>query len=289
MRNSTYHTNIDFLCNQVSLYTTNNVLYYISFLLQGEDTPFFSSLIDNCLAQVYWQTELACLPGQLEDRETGSCLLEIPGYDVRLDLSSWAHERYHTAKSGPDNFQMTNFQLNLCSDVKEGLCTNNSLVCEVDGEHKKLVKNIIEEKPKRTVTYNPLTEVITLKYEDRDKDIVYVDIECSNDNSEPELSLTKNIGREFHFVMKTDKACFIPAVQCSAENQMNDIFNFENLMRNEWDFTLPDSNTKYQIKVCEVCPFWLSSSTKHIRVKNKLEYAHLTTQKRTRPVPAASA
>ena len=218
---------------------------------QGEDQIFFAGLIDNCLGQVYWQTRLACLPGQLAERETGSCLLEIPGYDVRLDLSSWAHARYHTSRAGPGSRY---FQLNLCSSVKEGLCTNNSVVCEVDSYLENLVQNIIEEKPKRTVSYNRLSEVITLKYEDKDEDTAYIDIECDHAATEPELSLVSNKGREFHFSMKTDKACFVPAVQCSAENQMNEIFNFENLMQNEWDFTLPDSNTKYQIKVCGSLP-----------------------------------
>ena len=106
--------------------------------------------MDNCSSQVYWQTSLACPTGQLlEGRETGSCLLEIPGYDVRLDLSSWAHQNFYTARSDPGVNRF--FQLNLCSQVSgsEGVCQNNSVVCEVDSNLEKLVNNIIEEEPRR--------------------------------------------------------------------------------------------------------------------------------------------
>ena len=59
---------------------------------------------------------------------------------------------------------------------------------------------------------------------------------------------------QYHFKMKTAKACFVPLVQCSAETQHNEVFNFEKLRTREWDFTLPDSTVKYQIKVCGSLP-----------------------------------
>ena len=43
-------------------------------------------------------------------------------------------------------------------------------------------------------------------------------------------------------------------MQCCAETQHNEVFNFEKLLTREWDFTLPDSTVKYQIKVCGSLP-----------------------------------
>ena len=69
---------------------------------QGEDDNiFYAGLLDNCISQVYWNTQLACLPGQLEARPAGSCVVEIPGYDVTLDLASWAAPRHYTARPVP--------------------------------------------------------------------------------------------------------------------------------------------------------------------------------------------
>ena len=100
-------------------------------LFQNADKIEYIGLLEPCMSMVHWQTKLACLPGQLEQRETGSCVIDIPGYDVRLDLSSWAHPKYYTTRP-ISNEDKRYFQLNLCSPVVSGLCTKNSVVCEVD-------------------------------------------------------------------------------------------------------------------------------------------------------------
>ena len=109
-----YTTSLDFLCTQ------------------NEDKLDYVGNVDTCTSQLFWQTSLACLPGQLETRETGNCVLDIPGYDVRLDLAAWSHDHYYTARSETGDQRW--FQLNLCSSVKEGLCHNNAVVCEVNDE-----------------------------------------------------------------------------------------------------------------------------------------------------------
>ena len=89
------------------------------------------------------------------------------------------------------------------------------------------------------------------------------------------------------------------------QNQMNEIFNFEILMKNECDFTLHDSktfiHTNFQnttrvpkknveaiqklfirSKFAEAYQYWPISSTRYTR------YALLKFWRTTRPVPAAS-
>ena len=215
---------------------------------------------------MYWNTQLACLPGQLEARPAGSCVVEIPGYDVTLDLASWAAPRHYTARPVPgDPHSAGYYQLNLCSGVRGGACTDNAIVCEVDDSLEQLTKNIIGDHPRRVASYNELTEVIQLEYYDKDKAAVHIGIECSR--AEEELTMVSSAKKgelrkdgvpwkmdQYHFKMKTAKACFVPLVQCSAETQHNEVFNFEKLRTREWDFTLPDSTVKYQIKVCGSLP-----------------------------------
>ena len=148
---------------------------------QGEDDNiFYAGLLDNCISQVYWNTQLACLPGQLEARPAGSCVVEIPGYDVTLDLASWAAPRHYTARPVPgDPHSAGYYQLNLCSGVTGGACTDNAIVCEVDDSLEQLRRNIIGDHPRRVASYNELTEVIQLEYYDKDKAAVHIGVQCS--------------------------------------------------------------------------------------------------------------
>ena len=99
-----YTTNVDFICTK------------------SEDVMIYQGSVHQCTSQVFWQTRLACLPGQMKtEKETGSCILDIPGYDVRLDLSSWSHPEYFLARSSPEDTVKRYFQLNLCNPVVNGI------------------------------------------------------------------------------------------------------------------------------------------------------------------------
>ena len=116
----------------------------------------------------------------------------------------------------------------------------------------------------RHVSYNEMTETITLQYIDSDKDRVAVDVTCDKAALEPEVSLESADDDEgsYQFSVKTVKACFVPTVQCTAETQSRDIFNFDNLRENdkEWDFSVAENQMKYQVKVCGNMPILSSQN-----------------------------
>ena len=65
-------------------------------------------------AQVFWFSSLACLPGEREVRQSGSCVLDIPGYDIKLDLASWASSTFYPARSVLQDTTHRVFQVNWC-------------------------------------------------------------------------------------------------------------------------------------------------------------------------------
>ena len=167
--------------------------------------------VNQCTSQVYWFTSLGCLPAQKEAVETGSCVLNIPGPDLRIDLSAWASKTFLTAESQPGE-EKRSFQLNLCRPAVGSACGDNSLVCEVDDTWENMKDNVIpaEPVPVKLASYDELREVITLRYIAAGTAKVFIDISCDAAATEPEVSLVHNNGSEFTFSMKTAKACFVP-------------------------------------------------------------------------------
>ena len=45
---------------------------------------------------------------------TGSCVLEIPGPDIKLDILAWASDTFYTATSEIAGQQGRYFQVNVC-------------------------------------------------------------------------------------------------------------------------------------------------------------------------------
>ena len=162
--------------------------------------------------QVYWFTSLACLPAQRQAVETGSCVLEIPGPDIKLDLLAWSAHTYYTANSELAG-QQRSFQLNLCRPASTSLCGNESLVCEVDDNWETAKQNIIEKDPVKLASYDALREVIVLKY-DSGTARVTIEIECDAGEEKARVSLVHNNGSDYTFSMKTAKACFVPVSYC---------------------------------------------------------------------------
>ena len=279
-----YTTNIDFICQQVQTSHPCDEKRSVELcsLRQEEDSQSggeritYVGTVDECTSQVYWFTSLGCLPAQKEAVETGSCVLDIPGPDIRIDLAAWASETFLTAESQPGE-EKRSFQLNLCRPAVGSLCGDKSMVCEVDDTWQNMKNNLIaaEPVPVKLASYDELREVITLRYIAGTAK-VFIDIECDAAATEPEVRLVHHNGSEVTFSMKTAKACFVPvrhivsdctvvlnctvniqAVHCHAESQTGDIFNFENLLASEWDFATrsADNRTfKYQIKVCGALP-----------------------------------
>ena len=167
--------------------------------------------VDQCTSQVYWFTSLGCLPAQKEAVETGSCVLDIPGPDLRIDLTAWASQTFLTAESQP-GLAKRSFQLNLCRPAASSLCGDNSLVCEVDDTWENMKNNVIptDPVPVKLASYDELREVITLRYIAAGTAKVFIDIECDAAATEPQVRLVHNNGSEFTFSMKTAKACFVP-------------------------------------------------------------------------------
>ena len=174
--------------------------------------------VDNCINQVYWFTSLACLPAQRQAVETGSCVLEIPGPDIKVDLLAWSADTYYRANSELAG-QQRSFQLNLCRPASTSLCGNESLVCEVDDNWEAAKQNIIEKDPVKLASYDALREVIVLKY-DSGTARVSIEIECDAGEENPRISLVHNNGSDYTFSMKTAKACFVP-VRCSQLKYFN--------------------------------------------------------------------
>ena len=230
-----YTTRIDFFCIFTNDFSEDNSVRY-------------EGVLGKCTSQVFWHSSLACLPGQEKAKETGSCVLEIPGYDTKLDLSTWAKEDYYVARSADKRL----FQLNICSPVK-GICGNDTTICEIDDTEENVVKNVLEKVHQRTVTYNELNEIITLRYVDSKSTKVEINIGCDRAAEDPEITLTSNNGNSYKFSFLTKKACFVPSVQCSAENSDGDIFTLEVLKGTEWEVGVSD-NKKYSIKVCGSLP-----------------------------------
>ena len=114
-----YTTNIDFICQQVQTETSTISRVELCCHCQEEDSQSggeritYVGTVDQCTSQVYWFTSLGCLPAQKEAVETGSCVLDIPGPDIRIDLAAWASETFLTAESQPGQ-ERRSFQLNLC-------------------------------------------------------------------------------------------------------------------------------------------------------------------------------
>ena len=246
INNSTgYSTFIDFFCS--TDFAADNAIRY-----EGK--------FGNCASQVFWHTSLACLPGSQEAApQSGSCLLKIPGYDTSLDLSSWGKEdSYFEAEiNDPNNDdKRRKFQLNLCNPVQNGLCSNNSVACEVNvnSDSPTLLSNLMDEVHKRTSEYNELTEVITLTYEDKTSRVVKVDIKCDKSAEHPQISLLSNEGTNYHFQFLTKLACLVPPVQCTAEDQDGDLFSLSMLAGIEWEIGEEDTQQKYAIKVCGSLP-----------------------------------
>ena len=247
INNSTgYSTFIDFFCS--TDFAVDNAIRY-----EGK--------FGNCASQVFWHTSLACLPGSKGAApQSGSCLLKIPGYDTSLDLSSWGKEDSYFEANGTDSSGKSRmFQLNLCNPVQNGLCSNNSVACEVnigrgDSPVPMLLSNLMDEVHQRTSEYNELTEVITLTYEDKTSRMVKVDIKCDKSAEHPQISLLSNEGTKYHFQFLTKLACLVPPVQCTAEDQDGDLFSLALLAGIEWEIGEEDTQQKYAIKVCGSLP-----------------------------------
>ena len=240
---SGYSTFIDFFCT--TDFAADNAIRY-----EGK--------FGTCVSQVFWHTSLACLPGSQESApQSGSCLLKIPGYDTSLDLSSWGKEDgFFEAEVNGANGKRRKFQLNLCNPVKNGVCSNNSVACEVNLEESQvpLLANLMDDKHKRTSEYSELTEVITLTYEDKTSRVVKIDIKCDKSAEEPQISLMSNKGTNYHFQFLTKLACLVPPVQCTAEDQDGDLFSLAMLAGIEWEIGEEDTEQKYAIKVCGSLP-----------------------------------
>jgi len=239
-----YTTRIDFFCNYD--YSEDNSLRY-------------EGVLGKCTSQIFWHSSLTCLPGQLKAKETGSCVLEIPGYDTKLDLSTWGKDDFYTARSVTGKNR--NFQLNLCKPVN-GICKNESVACEIDDTEENLVANILTKDPQRIVTYDEMKEIITLKYIDSQSHKVEINIECDKNADEPEITLTGNTNTFYKFRFLTKKACFVPSVQCSAENANGDIFSLEVLKGTEWEVGVAGTDKRYSIKVCGSLPLSVDNPCK---------------------------
>eukprot|EP00090_Calanus_glacialis_P000779 TRINITY_DN10546_c0_g1_i1.p1 TRINITY_DN10546_c0_g1~~TRINITY_DN10546_c0_g1_i1.p1 ORF type:complete len:1331 (-),score=238.63 TRINITY_DN10546_c0_g1_i1:831-4823(-) len=239
-----YTTRIDFFCNYD--YSEDNSLRY-------------EGVLGKCTSQIFWHSSLTCLPGQVKSKETGSCVLEIPGYDTKLDLSTWAKDDFYLARSVTG--KKRNFQLNICSPVK-GLCGNDTTICEIDDTEENLVKNFLEKDAQRILTYDEMKEIITLKYVDSKSQKVEINIECDKSAVEPEITLTSNTDNYYKFRFLTKKACFVPSVQCSAENADGDIFSLEMLKGTEWEVGVAATEKRYSIKVCGSLPMSIDNPCK---------------------------
>jgi len=231
-----YTTRIDFFCNYD--YSEDNSLRY-------------EGVLGKCTSQIFWHSSLTCLPGQVKEKETGSCVLDIPGYDTILDLSTWAKDGFYLARSVTG--KMRNFQLNICSPVK-GICGNGTALCEIDDTEENLVKDLLEKEPQRIVTYNEVKEIITLKYVDSKKHKVEINFECDKTALEPKITLVSSTAFSYNFRFLTKRACFVPSVQCTAENTEGDIYSLEILKGTEWDAPVAATDKRYSIKVCGSLP-----------------------------------
>lgn len=236
-----YSTWIDFFCS--SDFAADNAIRY-----EGK--------FGKCASQVFWHTSLACLADSKEtEAQTGSCLLRIPGYDTSLDLSSWASTQgYFLARSSGGEGKERLFQLNLCSPVTGGVCTNDTVICEVDDTEEKLVADLVDKSHKRSLRYNAMSEVITLTYEDMESKTVEIEIKCDKSAEQPEISLVFNEGTKYKFQFLTKAACLVPPVQCTAEDQDGNVFSLSMLAGIEWEIGLEDTTQKYAIKVCGSLP-----------------------------------
>ena len=138
--------------------------------------------------------------------------------------------------------------------MTNGLCGSNSVVCEVDDKEEKLVGNLINKTHKRSLSYNELSEVITLTYVDQTSKSVKIDIKCDKSADEPKITLTSNVGTNYQFEFLTKMACLVPPVQCTAENKDGDVFALAMLSGIEWEIGVEDTAQKYAIKVCGSLP-----------------------------------
>ena len=211
-----YTTNIDFICQQVKTETRISPVEVCDDCQEedsqsGGERITYVGTVDQCTSQVYWFTSLGCLPAQKEAVETGSCVLDIPGPDIRIDLAAWASETFLTAESQPGQ-ERRSFQLNLCRPAVGSLCGEESLVCEVDDTWENMKNNLIpaDPVPVKLASYDELREVITLRYIAAGTAKVFIDIQCDAAATEPQIRLVHNNGSEFTFSMKTAKACFVP-------------------------------------------------------------------------------
>ena len=51
------------------------------------------------------------------------------------------------------------------------------------------------------------------------------------------------------FRFLTARACFVPAVQCSAESEDGSLYSLEVLRGTEWEIPYPGTRSRYSIKV----------------------------------------
>jgi len=237
-----FKTRIDFMCGGAE---ENNLVKY-------------EGLLGGCTAQVFWFSSLACLPGEREARQSGSCVLDIPGYDIKLDLASWASSTFYPARSVLQDKTHRVFQMNLCAAVTGGACSPDSPVCEVDDTAEELtgLADLAGAAPARTVTYDELEETVVLEYRAGagERQRVRIRISCDSTALEPEITLVLEQSGLSVFRFLTARACFVPAVQCSAESEDGSLYSLEVLRGTEWEIPYPGTRSRYSIKVCGSLP-----------------------------------
>lgn len=94
---------------------------YFSCCQIGE--PWYIGLYQECVVEVGWITSAACPVTPEHD----ICFLPVPG-GRPLDLTVLSTPTYYTVKEPGGKV----FQLNLCTEIKDGVCSQGATACLVN-------------------------------------------------------------------------------------------------------------------------------------------------------------
>ena len=216
----------------------------IDYFCPDEDADYTSPITlikggDPCLVNFFvWYQGENC-----QKHKSNSCILDLPAYDTRLDLSVLKEAKVYDVKNGTDQFQV-----NLCGGIEASeKCPKGVGLCNQD-------QVLVKAGFKMTTWFDYDSQQIKMEYTGQDQTKVLFTFECDI-NVDVKIEFDGQEGDKYRFLVKTKRVCLSKPQNCQFHDEVTgNFYDLSGLQRqmNEWIADDDnDKDRKYHLAVCK--------------------------------------
>ena len=176
-----------------------------------------------------------------------SCILDLPAYDTRLDLSVLKEAKvYYVVKNGTED----QFQVNLCGGIEASeKCPKGVGLCNQD-------QVLVKAGFKMETWFDYQSQQIKLEYTDQDEKKALFTFECDlNEDVKIEFNGQEDGQDKYKFLVKTKRVCLSQPQNCQFHDESSgNFYDLSGLQRQFTEWIADDDNDKdqkYHLSVCK--------------------------------------